>query len=135
MAGLWSWVYLLWNDVERYITRQRSCRRGHGDVAGGRTCWDCGLDKGVGYNREACRNSVERYAGGSGEPLAENAAGLADFACGADERDEGAEAHIQTVDRAEAISTALSGHAVQNAVCSLEQTVAHVETIRAIKLV
>jgi hypothetical protein len=52
--------------------------------------------------------SYETHAnGGSGEALAENAAGLADFACGVDEGDEGAKAGIQAENRATAGARAI----------------------------
>jgi RHS repeat-associated protein len=61
--------------VKRHIAGQCTAGRGYGDVAGGRASRDGGFDECVGHNRESRRSSVEGNAAGSGESLAENAAG------------------------------------------------------------
>lgn len=87
---------MLLDHVERYIAAQRATGRGHSDIACRRPRRNRGFNKRVRNNLEACRDSVERDAGGSGESLAKNGASLPDFASSADEGHEGAEAHVQT---------------------------------------
>jgi hypothetical protein len=89
--------------VERHIASQRAAGRGYGDITRRGSSWDYCFDESIGDNSEICLNSVDCNASRSGEALAKNRSGLADFASGAHEGHERAEAHVEGVDGTAAI--------------------------------
>src|SRR5579862_5943355 len=61
------------NHHERLVAGERAAGRGYGDVPGGRTCGNRGLNERFRFHLERRRSSVERDGAGSAEALAEDA--------------------------------------------------------------
>jgi hypothetical protein len=88
--------------MERHVALQHAARRSHGDVAGRGAGWNRRLDVRVRNDGKVRRDSVKHNAGGSGEALTEDAAGLADLAECADKSYKRAKTHGEAEDRAAA---------------------------------
>src|SRR5258708_1046997 len=108
------------DDSEIHVAGERAPRRGHHDLAG---CGAGGADAG-----HVCilkdweiggGNGVKGDAGCAGEVLPQDLPGLTYFTRRADESDERAQSHVETINCSVAVKACTPGGAIERTICVL----------------